>query len=367
MKLKLNVKQIKRIQLMSTQCASYYRLFTIVLLSLLLFACESISYYSQSVVGHSRMMLAREPLDTAIDKAQGKHKEILQAVKPLRQFAIEELSLPDNGSYLSYVDLKREFPVWSVVAAPEFSVSPVTWCYPVIGCAAYRGYFAKHSAEKYAKKLQKKQLETVVGGVSAYSTLGWFADPLLPTMFQFGKISFMQLMFHELAHQQLYVNGNSSFNEAFATVVGEHGTLRWLERNAPNKVGVYQERMAVRNDFSSLLKSVKLELADLYAKSLSDEEKRQQKEVIFSQFKHQYEQLIQGRWNGKKWYSAWFKKPVNNARLAAFSTYRDLVPAFEALLADCQGDFALFYEVVASQKGKGKNAQVPEKCSIESS
>jgi len=329
---------------------------------LILSGCETVGYYSQSVVGHSKMMLARQPLDRAIAKSEGQRRDLLVLAKSLRQYAVDELALPDNRSYLSFVDMRRKHPVWSVVAAPEFSIKPVSWCYPVVGCASYRGYFSEKAAEKYAAKMQEKGLETVVGGVAAYSTLGWFNDPLIPSMMRRGDVALAEIMFHELAHQELYVKGNSAFNEAFATVVGEHGALRWLREFHPEKVAAYQERMQVRGDFSALIKTTKQSLKALYATTLSPADMREQKQAVINQLKHSYEELKDQRWSGKAWYGAWFKRPVNNARMAAFATYRDLVPKFEALLQHCEHDFARFYATVKLQKQQGKQARVAEQC-----
>ncbi len=336
----------------------------IIVVGILLSSCETVGYYSQSVVGHSKMMLARESIDKAIDVSDGRRKELLVSAKSLRQFAVDELALPDNDSYLSFVDMKRKHPVWSVVAAEEFSITPVRWCYLVIGCASYRGYFSEIAANTYAEKMQKKGFETIVGGVTAYSTLGWFNDPLIPSMMRHGEVPMAEVMFHELAHQQLYVNGNSAFNEAFATVVGEYGTVRWLALNKPNKLATYQQRMRVRNDFSALIKLTKSRLEKLYQEPLDDSTMRVNKSEIFQQFRREYEQLKQGSWSGKAWYGSWMKQPLNNARMASFATYRDLVPQFSALLKKCGNDFEQFYRVVASQKGKGKQAIVPVTCSL---
>ena len=333
-------------------------LFLFVLLS----ACETVGYYSQSVVGHSKMMLARQPIDKAIAKSDGKRKELLVLAKSLRQYAVDELSLPDNNSYLNYVDMKRKHPVWSIVAAPEFSINPVSWCYLVIGCASYRGYFSEKSAQKYAEKMRNKGFETEVGGVTAYSTLGWFNDPLIPSMFRHGEIPLAEVMFHELAHQELYIKGNSAFNEAFATVVGEHGALRWLQKNKPELVTVYRQRMQVRNDFSALIKMTKQRLKVLYAKDLGESEMRLKKQAVFDQFRQDYDETKSTRWSGKAWYGAWLKKPLNNARMASFSTYRNLVPQFEELLEKCDNNFQRFYASVKTLKKMGKGAKVPTSC-----
>lgn len=342
----------------------YIKLALIAGMVLLLSSCETASYYSQSIIGHSKLMLARQPIDKALEKVDEKDKPSLLLAKTLRQYAVDELSLPDNKSYLNYVDLQRKHPVWSVVAVSEFSIKPEVWCYPVIGCASYRGYFSEKAANKYAAKMQKKGLETLVGGVTAYSTLGWFNDPLIPTMFRRGDTSLAEVMFHELAHQQLYIKNNSAFNEAFATVVGEHGTLQWLQQHQAERLGKYRQRMQVRGDFSALLKSTKEELGQVYAQNISDVDKREQKQAVFTQLKSNYETLKTERWNGKPYYRGWFSRPINNARMAAVATYRDMVPKFEALLAACDNDFSRFYKTVAQQKGKGRSAQIAEVCAV---
>jgi len=327
-----------------------------------LFGCSTVSYYSQSVIGHSKLMLARQPIEKAIVNSEGETKRQLELAVAMRQFAVERLALPDNNSYLSYVPLEREYPVWSVVAAPEFSLSPQRWCYPVIGCAAYRGYFSEAAAQKYADGLVEKNLEIEVGGAIAYSTLGWFNDPLIPPMMRNGDIYLAQVMFHELAHQQLYVKGNSAFNEAFATVVGEQGALLWLQENAPERVNSYRQLMQVRNDFSALIKKTKERLGQVYKTHSSDELKRQQKQIVFEQLQNEYESIKTEKWNGKAFYGGWFDKPLNNAKLAAFSTYRDLVPAFEKLFLNCEQDYLRFYSVVSAQKKAKAGAKVPLTC-----
>jgi len=176
-----------------------------------LFFSMSGCYYSQSVIGHSRLMMARKPVDKVIVTAD------------------EQL------------------------AAPEFSVAPKQWCYPVIGCASYRGYFKKKSAQNYADKIAKKGFEVSVGGASAYSTLGWFADPLLPSMMRYGDVEFAETLFHELAHQKLYINGDSGFNEAYATVVGQEGAKRWLRKFRPNELKEYQDQIDATAEFNALV------------------------------------------------------------------------------------------------------------------
>ncbi|RBP51565.1 aminopeptidase [Arenicella xantha] len=318
------------------------------LLTLALAGCSTVSYYSQSVVGHTQLMLARQSVDKLIPQAPDQLRNQLELSKRLKRFAEQALSLPASGSYSHYVALEREYPVWNVIAAPEFSVEPKQWCYLVIGCAAYRGYFAEAAAQNYALVLQQQGYETLVAGAPAYSTLGWFNDPILPSMLRFGDIHFAETLFHELAHQRLYINGDSNFNEAFATVVGEVGTERWLQQTDTQALAKYQKQLVAVDQFHQLVLSVKNELAAVYAQSLSDAELRQVKAQIFTDMRARYENLKHEKWGGRGWYDRWFDSPVNNARLAVFSTYRDAVPELKALLARCGGDLAKFYAVVSA-------------------
>ncbi len=310
--------------------------------------CLSLSgcYYSQSIIGHSRLMLARQPVDKVIKTADEKLAIQLELSKELKNFAIQALGLPKSKSYNSYVALKRDFPVWVVVAALEFSVEPKQWCYPVIGCASYRGYFNKESAQNYAEKMSKKGFEVSVGGAPAYSTLGWFADPLLPSMMRYGDVEFAETLFHELAHQQLYINGDSAFNEAFATVVGQAGAKRWLVQYRPEQLSDYQSKIFATKQFNDLITESKKELGEVYETNVTDEEKRQLKQQVFDRLKQRYEKIKTDQWNNKGWFDGWFNRPINNARLASFSTYYEQVPALQRLLQSCTGDLTRFYQAV---------------------
>lgn len=333
---------------------------------LTLSGCSTVGYYTQSVVGHSRLMLARQPLDKAIANSTGELKTQLDFAKQIRQFAVDELELPDNRSYKNYVALKREYPVWTIVAAPEFSLEAKQWCYLVIGCAAYRGYFKKAAAQKYADKLKDQGLEVTVGGASAYSTLGYFADPLLPSMLNQGKANFAEVVFHELAHQQLYINGDSGFNEAFASIVGEVGAQLWLESsNDQQTLTRYKAGLQASIDFEDLLAQTRDALNKVYEANVDDDEKRANKQRVFDELKADYQQLKNGKWNGTDWYGRWFAKPINNARLAAFSTYRNRIPELKALFADCDNSFSRFYASLEAQASFDKAAGqvvVPKSC-----
>ena len=308
------------------------------------------------------MMLARVPLDKAIKNAQEPLKEQLLLSKELITFAVDQLALPRSKSYKSYVALERDFPVWTVVATPKFSLVAKRWCYPVIGCASYRGYFNQATAQAYALKLESQGLEVVVGGAPAYSTLGWFADPLLPSMMRYGNTEFAETLFHELAHQKLYINGDSDFNEAFASVVGETGVVRWLQANNPAGLAAYQSRVMVQQQFYSLVANSKLALQAVYQSGLSPIEMEAEKHRVFDQLRASYEVLKAQQWNGQDWYRSWFDNGINNAKFAALSTYRQRVPELRALFTMCDQSLIRFYEVLSSAKLIDQKVIVPETC-----
>ncbi len=324
--------------------------------------CASLGYYSQSVVGHGKLMLARKPVDKVIASAEQPLKSQLELSQRLRVFAVQELGLPDSKSYSSYVALKREYPVWNVVAAPEYSLVAKKWCYPVIGCASYRGYFSLSAAQRYAQKLEKQGFETVVGGASAYSTLGWFSDPLLPSMMRYGDADLAETLFHELAHQQLYINGDSDFNEAFATVVGETGAQRWLSAQRPQELNAYSQKLKARQQFYALVETAKLALTRVYESLLTDSDKERAKHATFAKLKQDYQALKNQEWNGQPLFDRWFDTEINNARLVAFTTYRDQAPKLTELLRQCDDDLERFYWAFAKPIKVDGRVQIPSAC-----
>lgn len=307
-------------------------------------------------------MLARQSVDKLIEKSDQPLRAQLELSQQLRIYASRELGLPDSKSYGTYVALKREYPVWNVIAAPEFSLDAKQWCYPVIGCASYRGYFRQTAAQRYANTLEQKGFEVLVGGASAYSTLGWFSDPLLPSMMRYGDADLAETLFHELAHQKLYINGDSDFNEAFATVVGEVGAMRWLSEVRPQEVDAYRQRLQAREQFYSLIENAKLELSKVYASSLPNSAKQTAKQAAFAQLKVNYDQLKREKWKGKPLFDGWFKTKLNNARLAAFSTYRHQVPLFLSLLEQCDDDLNKFYDAFNNPIKHDGKVQIPSAC-----
>ncbi len=324
--------------------------------------CASVSYYSQSVAGHSRIMLAREPISKVIQVAPDALRNKLELTISLRKFAVEQLGLPDNKSYTHYVELDRPYVVWNVVAAPEFSVNSKQWCYLVIGCAGYRGYYKEKAALNYARGLEERGFETLVGGVTAYSTLGWFADPVLSSMLQYDDIELAETLFHELAHQVLYVDDNTEFNEAFATVVGEAGVRKWLSATRPEALEHYQQRVGALTQFNRIVSGSKERLAELYAKDQPAQQMRVAKHLEFDRLYAEYQQLKQEVWNGKPWFDRWFETPLNNARFAAFANYREAVPELQSLLSDCGNELEKFYSILTSAAQSKGPLRVPENC-----
>jgi predicted aminopeptidase len=338
--------------------------FLLLSLVLVIQACSSVGYYAQSVVGHTALMLARQPVENIIETADDSLKKKLITSKEIRKFSIEELNLPNNKSYTSYVDLKNSPPVWNVVAAKEFSLTPMQWCYLLIGCASYRGYYNKHIADSYAAGLKNKGFDVYVGGVGAYSTLGFFADPLTSIMLDRDDASLAELIFHELSHQQMYIKNDTRFNEAFATVVGEKGAVLWLKKTLRSSLlKDYNERLLVQVDFVELVNETKKKLKVLYEKQLPDDIKRNKKLLIFDDMKKDYEQLKITKWNGKDWYKRWFDEPINNARLVSVATYYDLVPNFINLFEACRQDFSRFYLKV-KEISKTKKRIINPDCEI---
>jgi predicted aminopeptidase len=257
------------------------------------------------------------------------------------------LELPDNGSYTSYVQLERPFVVWNVFAAPEFSLQPREWCFPVAGCVRYRGYFRESAARDYAGGLAAAGYDTYVGGSAAYSTLGWFDDPVFSSLIGFSNARLAGVIFHELAHQKLYIEDDTAFNEGFAMTVELEGVAAWLKSNADAaEAAEYAVFLARQEDFVALVQRTHEQLQTLYESDATPAEKRRGKARLFAGMRSAYE-LLKDSWGGYDGYDAWFADGLNNAKLAAVSTYRDYVPWFRQLFRQTGGDFAAFYRAAA--------------------
>lgn len=311
--------------------------------------CASTGYYMQSISGHLDLMSRREPIDELVADPETPPalRQRLATVLEIRDFAVSELGLPNNRSYRSYADLGRRYVVWNVFAAPKFSLEPETWCFPFIGCVAYRGYFSEDEARGYAEQLAGDGLDVYVAGIVAYTTLGLSADPVLNTMLAGDDSHLAGLVFHELAHQKLYIKNDSAFNEAFASLVEEEGVRRWLGRQGDETSWQswleWRERQRLFND---LVGATLIKLDALYESELNPDLMRDRKAKITAGMREAHAKLRQ-QWGGTSSYEAWFRGPLNNAQLSSVATYRELVPAFRALLKESDGDLDVFYQRAA--------------------
>ena len=315
------------------------------LLTAILCSCQSASYYGQAVGGHARIMLAQRPIAKLLEEPGTSQalREKLSYVLALREFARKELLLPVGDAYLGYVDLHRTHVLWNVFAAPELSLEPKTWCYPVVGCASYRGYFAHQEAENYLAALNREGYDGFIAGVLAYSTLGWFDDPVLSTFLQLDDARLSALIFHELTHRMLYVAGDTSFNESLATAVEEEGLRRWAAASqAPGILAEYERQQGLKDGFIAIVSKRKSELSALYASDFSVDRKRAGKAAIFATLQRDFEAEKQ-KVPEMAAYDHWFASGLNNAGLATIAVYHDLVPAFQRILSRSHGDLAAFY------------------------
>ncbi|WP_338111467.1 aminopeptidase [Roseateles koreensis] len=325
-------------------------------LSVLLAAsgCSEMAYWRQSVSGHLQMLAAAKPVsDLLADPATpAKLRERLALSQQLRDYAVVKLHLPDNASYRRYADLGRSAAVWNVVAAPALSLTLQTWCFPVLGCVGYRGYFEREAAQAFARELKAQQpdLELMVYPVPAYSSLGWSnalgGDPLLNTFLNDSEADLAGLLFHELAHQVAYAADDTAFNEAFASAVERRGVQAWLRAHAQPEAGeAYRRRQLRREQFRALTALYRAKLGAVYTGPLSDADKRSAKSVLMQAMRQDYARLKADQWGGDTAYDAWFER-ANNASLAIMGAYADLTPAFENLLDRQGGDWPRFYAEV---------------------
>jgi len=314
----------------------------------LLASCSTLGYYTQAAQGQLELLSDSRPIDDWIADpgTSTKLRHRLETARQIRRFAVSEMALPDNNSYKTYTALKRPYVLWNVVATPELSLRPLEWCFPVAGCVDYRGYYSKDAALAYAKQLRAEGDDVEVGGVAAYSTLGWFSDPLISTFINYPDGELARMIFHELAHQVVYAPGDSQFNESFASTVEEVGVERWMERFGNQQMrDAYARYQSRKKDFLALLMKYRKALEQNYALiDRSDAEKRVVKARLFQELKDEY-QVLKGNWGGYVGYDRFFEQPLSNAHLASIATYEDFVPAFRALLQK-EGSFPRFYKEV---------------------
>jgi predicted aminopeptidase len=315
--------------------------------------CSSVGYYAQSVGGHLSLLRAARPVPELLADGASTQalKDRLALSQRMRDFAVQELKLPENASYRRFADLKRSAAVWNVVAAPELSLRLKTWCYPIVGCAGYRGYFDRDEAESYGTALRERKYEVSVYGVPAYSTLGrlpgdWMADPLLNTFIHWPEGELARLIFHELSHQVAYANDDTEFNESFATAVERLGSARWLDTQASAQA---REEYAVfdgrRRDFRAFTMGWRERLDALYRSAAADDEKRARKAELMALMRAEYDVMKRERWGGFSGYDGWFAR-ANNASFGVLAAYNALVPDFERLFERSGRDFERFYAEV---------------------
>jgi predicted aminopeptidase len=325
--------------------------------------CHTVRFYGQAIKGQCEIFAREQPIEKllAATDTPTSLKNRLDLLRGLRDFAGRELKLPIDDHYRRYADLHRPYVVWNVEAAPEFSLEPKTWWYPFVGRLSYRGYFLVRSATNYSAYLQKKGYDVSVGGVTTYSTLGWFKDPALNTFLFEPEAELAETLFHELGHQRVFANGDTDFDEAFATTVGQEGARRWLKaKGDTGALDSYVAHIHRTAEFSRLVKRARERLETLYGDERTEEGKvkatkknrdvppaelRRQKQQILEEMKQEYAQL-KARWGGISEHDGWFDHLVNNAQLNAVATYYDSVPGFERLLASNGDDLEKFYQAV---------------------
>nr|WP_100169308.1 aminopeptidase [Microbulbifer agarilyticus] len=313
-------------------------------IAMLLAGCETVHFYSQAATGQLKILAGREPIDRLLrdEATDPKLRRQLEWVQSIRAYAAGELHLPVGSAYSEFTQLEQEYALWNLVAAPEFSLSPKRWCYPIAGCASYRGYFNKRDAQVQEGRLQAQGYDVYLGPVPAYSTLGWFDDPVLSSFVDWKPDRLASLLFHELAHRRLYIGGDTQFNESFATAVSRIALPDWRRRNglpAPKVANVEQARRV-----NGLMVSARRQLQSLYASDLSVPEKRQRKAQTLQRLRYCYRKESEG-WTQDEKFARMIEK-TNNATLALVSEYQSQVPAFVQLYRDSGSDWQAFYRAV---------------------
>jgi predicted aminopeptidase len=320
------------------------RVAAVLALALLAGGCETASYYAQAVGGQMSLLYHARSVDSWLeDKSTPPElRARLQTAQRVRDFASRELGLPDNGSYHSYADLGRPYVVWNVYSAGEFSVEPKSECFPVAGCVSYRGFFSEEEAKRHAEKLRAAGNDVYVAGVAAYSTLGWFDDPLLSTFIEYPDTQLARLLFHELAHQLIYAKGDTMFNESFAVVVEEEGVRRWLDAAGRGmELEKFRALQVRKREFATRIKDTRERLRAIYASGIPREQMLEQKKAEFDRLRAAYGNIIPA--------------DANNGFLVSIALYTEMVPALERELAASKGDIGEFYKRAGKLAGLKKD------------
>lgn len=345
--------RIPELQRRSIECSRMGAIILAAILVSMASGCQTAGYYRQAARGHFRILADRQPIDERIESSDLKPdlSRKLGLILELREFASSELALEPGKHYLDYVELDRRFVVWNVSATPEFSMDSMGWWYPFLGRLTYRGYFDESRARAFGEQQKTRGHDVFVGGVEAYSTLGWFNDPVLSSFIGRGDEALAELIFHELAHQKIFVRGDTDFNEAYATAVAQEGLRRWLTgRGDPRAIERRRIDFERETQFVALVAAARDRLESLYesvdAERLDEagrEQARGRKGEIVERLRADYRSLRDGQWGGYDGYDRWMALPINNAQLNTIDTYYNLVPAFRELIRRNNGDLEAFY------------------------
>ena len=346
----------------------FFRVIVLALSGLLLGACQTAGYYAHIAQGQSALVLHRRSIDRVLadPSIDEKLKSRLMLAQQARHFASSDLGLPNNRSYTGYVELHRPYVVWNVFATPRYSVDAVRECFPIAGCVPYRGYFDESRAQAQAQRMRGQGNDVWVGGVPAYSTLGWFADPILSSMLRWDDDELASTIFHELAHQLIYVKNDSAFNESFASFVQSEGLRAWrASRGLPPQD---DSASAMDDGFTQLVLDLRDRLRHVYARGGDEATLEAAKQAEITDFRARYAAWRDREWPGRHGYDAWVAQPINNARLLPFGIYDHWLPAFAALFAQSGGRWTDFYAKVrrlakepALQRHVALNALLPGK------
>lgn len=307
--------------------------------------CAQLGYYTHLARGQMELLSKRERIDTIVGDPtrDAELRRRLALVLEARRYAVDTLALPDNASYTLYADLGRPYVLWNVFATPEFSLAPVESCFPISGCVAYRGHYSRERADAHAESLRAKGYDVEIGGVPAYSTLGWFDDPVLNTMLHWSDAALIGTVFHELAHQRLYAKDDTAFNESYARFVEQEGTRLYFGAGRSDELDSERTERLREAQFVALVIETRRQLEALYAQPLSPQVMREQKRATFADLKRRYAALREDEWNGEADYERWFARELNNASLLPVGLYDEWVPAFRVLFAQAERDWTRFH------------------------